>query len=104
MSDQEAAKFVKQGLTAPITAFTIIAAIVGATVTATAFYISVNSQLAALSSKVISLEASDKTRDAEMAKIANELRADMQKVQISITGIETSLRFLVEAQRRRPSD
>lgn len=104
MSDQEAAKLVRQGLAAPVTAAVILTSIVGATATATGFYISVNNTLAALNHKVAALEANDTKRDAEMAKVIGEFRGDLQKVQISITSVETSLRFLVDQQRRRPAD
>lgn len=104
MSDQEAAKIVRQGLASPVTAFGIIAAIVAATATATGFYWSVNNNLAELTKKVAALEASDTKRDKEMTDAVAQFRGDLQKMQISITSVETSLRFLVEAQRRRPAD
>ena len=104
MSDEAASRIVRQALVSPVTAFAMLGGLLAAGAGAGITYMSLQSSIDRLAERVVLLDARDTRREQDVGNIRNDLSARMGGIEKSIAGIETSLRYLAEAQRRRPVD
>jgi len=104
MSDQAASEIVKRALISPVTAFAMAGGLVSAGVGASVTYLSLQNSMERLADKVIVLEVKDRDRDAGIRQLTTDLNQRVGGIEKSIAGIETSVRFLADAQRRRNNE
>lgn len=105
-------KIVKRGLAAsPLGLVAFVTTILMAGVIGGMTYRDIMNEMGTMRREIESLKITDKVRDEQITKavstIQTELtsfRAETASMRSQITEVQTSIRFLVEAQRRRPND